>query len=1152
VEILEDEDTVKHYKKEGNFETAMAEVFEALASDSMSQLLRLKVLDGNDGNDVLQLKKNHNAFVAQANAHKRFHEYIFLIKAFYHLRVDGDIKQAERQFTIVHNKGQKDPAAEHYISGALLGLGICSYAQNKYQVALKYFADALTKNSGGCHASVRVAIASCFFKLGEYTKAREAVNNAIKMDMASADSFCMLALIEQADAIKNKNKRGEHQLRAYEYWCIAAELDPTCASAYLHQATYHISKWKSIGACEVLNQTWIRVDLSSMGTIEEHDRLLIGGKGSNYVKEFIPEEGNAMITLAHPLSEESVGQSIDVCVKEYGRVLALAGQARNCAKSPYVLSEVLYLEGRVCHERGDTDAAESKYEEALQKWKEMDLAAFALAKIKMSQDNRHRALELFQQVAKRNPDDKDTQAYICLLLAMQEGQVVAFEKLKEFAIDFEFEANLWLIQAELRHKKAQELGVALKCYTAALECVKDTGDHSMIAVILSNIAVLQEGAGKHGVALETMKASLVSYEKCANNDTAYPASFSNGEFEGVFYKWADSSCASVKRGKADSSFEFHGENPALQVGEIVKIDDVLHTIESTSKNGFIAYSPIDVFVVGASCSEGPKSELPLTRKISWKNFNSTTITVCYNYARILEENAKTSAATELYLSILKHNPALIEAYIRMSHISLSKGNTADAVSWACRGLSIDERNSDALVCLADLRARGAHKNDRMAADAIVNELLKSQDGDPRPLVLLGNMRFEDLKGADDEKVMKQCRKYFFTPLSKDPTNVYAANGLGMVCCEYEEYDVASEIFLRAKELGMTASEDINNNLANVHLIQGRVAEAEHLYQLNTKNGTKGSRTLKTGSIAYSSEMSACAQFKQKRHEDAVRTLLRGIHNEPVSRNNLLRFWYNIAHVRANKAHALILTKGVKTVRGVQEAIEEFDAARHLFTILAAEEVPSQHIHSVYNPSQAKQLATHAEGWLSKCETELQSVERTEQANRDERNRRNMDHQERVKKLEEEKASALAAIAEEKAAKERQVAEKQRRLDELKAGWQAAPVVTDKPKSKGKAAKGKDLPVEVAPYDSDDDLDIGSGFNISKKTVGEEEIDSDADDDIFGGGNKRAIESHADDAPSQKKKRVIDSDDEDAQFGDDAAMTAPPTKDVDDLFNSDED
>ena len=1171
VNILDDRDALAHYEEQPDFKLGMAEVHEALASDMMSQLLREQHSAGGASEErVLQLKRSHNAYMAKANEHEKYHGYHFLIKAFYHLRVDGNVTQAENQFRIMEKRAENSAKEARYLSGALIGLGITAYAAGKYQLALKSFGDGLAKNPD-CHAGVRVAIASCLFKLGEYKKSREAVMNALKLDASSADAYAMLALVEQADGARgDKAVRAQHLLQAYEYWRVVAELDPTYASAYVHQASFHLQRWQQRGAGEVLNQTWLRLDLASMGgaQLQARDRVLVSGV-ENAVKEFIPEDGSVMITLEHPLAEELVGQQVQVSSRSYAEVLAFLDTARSCTTRPHVLSECSYIEGCVEHERGDFDAAARCYEQALEQWKDMVLAASALAKVCLARGDSGRAQQLFQSVAKRSPDDKDTQAYLSLLRAQREGQTTEYEKVKGVALDFEFDAQLWLAQAELRHRKSGEQAVALKCYHAALECFKskgEGGDDMTLARLLDNIAALQQGAGKLGAALESSKAALRHAMSEADADadaSAAVASLTAVEFEGIFYKWAAAPAAQVTRGEADRSFAFHGvaaPTPALSEGDQVLVDDVLHTVQSAAPGGFTAYSPVDVFAVGSSSG----AQRALTLKERTGHFSTGTVTMCYNFARILEDSGCTVAATQLYNALIKQNPALIEAYLRLSNVSQNRGNVAGALSWACRGLAVDDRNVDALSTMAELRARGVTRADKQAADAIVNELLKSQDGDPRPLVLLGNMRFEDAKGAADERVMKQCRKYFFTPLSKDPTNVYAANGLGMVCCEYGEFDVASEIFLRAKELGLSASEDINNNLANAHLVQGRMAEAEHLYALNMRLMAKSGRALKPGSVAYCAEMSGCAQYRQKRHEEAVRTLLRGMHSEPLGRNNMLRFWFNIAHVRANKAHALITFKGLKSVRSVQDAIAEFDAARELFTALAEEDLPSSLIGTVYNPVQAKQNATLAESWLGKCDTELQDVERAEQANLEERERRNRGHQERMQRQAEEKAAAAAALTEARAAKERQAAEKQQRLNELKAGWQAAPVAADK----GKGGKAAASDPEVINYDSDEDIEVG-GMLSAKNETDPFADDSDDDDEIFGnGGNKRkasgigaaAVEGDSEGeaaaaGPSNKKlKRVEESDDEDALFGEETATQPQPSagsKEMDDLFNSDE-
>jgi RNA polymerase-associated protein CTR9 len=563
--------------------------------------------------------------------------------------------------------------------------------------------------------------------------------------------------------------------------------------------------------------------------------------------------------------------------------------------------------------------------------------------------------------------------------------------------------------------------------------------------------------------------------------------------------------------------------------------------------------------------------LPLRQKVLGHNFNSKTWTVCYNFARILEELGSADAASELYLALLEKNPAYLEVYLRMSTLSLNAGKNDAALSWVCRALTVDDRNVDVLVFKAELHAK-LQQYDQ--AEYICEDLFKIDHKDPRPALITANVHFQMLKNVKKSstdktflKEIKHSRKFFHDVMRKDLSNVYAANGIGMICAEYHEFDAASEIFLRAKELNMPFSEDINNNLANTRLIQGRTLEAEQLFQLNMRSMAKSVHNSETGKFATMSEATSYAQFKQKRYEDAVHTLLRGIHHDPVSKSNMLRFWFNIASVRGGQASATMQTKVKKTVRAVQEAIREFELSRDLFTALSGQELPTDTNTSVYNPAQAKAMANAAEKWLSLCDEELRSAQQLEQTTKDERDRRAAAHQERVSKQEEEKAKLLVALAEAKKEKQRIALEKQKRLEELKAGWTAPPPESKTKDKKGKAGKrahsddemqvSSSAGIQNGVYDSDSGDEGVSGGLLSGKRAEKDPFadDSDDDDEIFGSKRKAdTLSGTGGDGDADSKKAKKSGVIADSESDDEAPKPAAPQvdADVEDLFNSDDD
>ena len=64
--------------------------------------------------------------------------------------------------------------------------------------------------------------------------------------------------------------------------------------------------------------------------------------------------------------------------------------------------------------------------------------------------------------------------------------------------------------------------------------------------------------------------------------------------------------------------------------------------------------------------------------------------------------------------------------------------------------------------------------------------------------------------TNPERYIKDSYKFFHRVLLDEPSNVYAANGLGIVCAEKGEFDVAREIITRVSETVSYPS--INNSL----------------------------------------------------------------------------------------------------------------------------------------------------------------------------------------------------------------------------------------------------------------------------------------------------------------------------------------------------
>lgn len=754
----------------------------------------------------------------------------------------------------------------------------------------------------------------------------------------------------------------------------------------------------------------------------------------------------------------------------------------------------------------------------------------------MTQNAPEAALGAFERVLAKVPDDKETMAYVILLRGQVKQEKGNLDKVKEVAAGFLYEADLWLGQARLLQKESKDYGAALKCYKNAMECMEQKGI-PIDSVILSNVVVLYHSLGKLSQAINYMKRAIMvapssssssstpSASSASTSSSSSSTNFKNSDLEDIFYKWSnpiatleivDASNAPrgatipmqfiVKAWEAqeddDGMSVSHNLSHLLNVGDEIVINDIRHTVTSIRDdgNGFESISPLShLHTIAVSAGEEmlvdgdvstPPPSLHLRRKISTNKFHDDNLTLCYNFARILEDTGRSKAAAEIYVELVKQHPSFLECYLRLSRIDRDQGKFNEASVWLSRALAVSEDDPDANVCLGDLYARFSQWED---AKKCLEKICISYRHDPRSMLSLGNLYFENLNPSSTskyEKDLKQSYKFFHQVLADDKDNVYAAVGLGMVCAEKKEYDVAREVFTKAREAGMPHSEDICSNLAHVHLISGRLIDAEHLYQATLKT-LHHSKPEKAGAL---SECLAMAQYKHRRHDEALKTLLRSIHREP----NVLRSWYNVAVVRGDFAIRSMMKKS-KGVTEIQDAARELELAHKLYTFLSTTDI-SQTSKPHYDRNAASQHAAVCEKNLLAFEDVLQEAQRLEEERQQERIRQEEEHRARTQAKLEEKARQLEEQEAARRALQERALKKRMDFEEKKAEWatQAPPEGGGGKgrKTKGSAAgNGESQSSEYDFLGDEEDADLGAD-NIIDKTLAErnEEIDFGSDDD----------------------------------------------------------
>jgi tetratricopeptide (TPR) repeat protein len=221
------------------------------------------------------------------------------------------------------------------------------------------------------------------------------------------------------------------------------------------------------------------------------------------------------------------------------------------------------------------------------------------------------------------------------------------------------------------------------------------------------------------------------------------------------------------------------------------------------------------------------------------------------------------------------------------------------------------------------------------------------------MLSLGNLYFSYSANGKSESQLKESYKFFYHVLNENNSNAYAANGLGMVCYKKNELDVAREIFTKAREANVPKSEDICINLAHVYVLQGRLLDAERLYQATIKNISRIGRSF-SDKPAYLNECVANAQQKHGRMDESASSMWRAIHLNPTN----LRFWYNVAFVRMRHSSDLLARgEGGSTAAVLDDSRTGLYLAKKIFKNLCSAQHPqTQSKHGISARPYEKKLA----------------------------------------------------------------------------------------------------------------------------------------------------------------------------------------------------
>lgn len=561
-------------------------------------------------------------------------------------------------------------------------------------------------------------------------------------------------MLELIQARKDKNSRIISRQSSYEYLYLAHQIDGTNPLVLNLLANHSFHSWKRINLSEmdfemmIVEDTKLTISKQAVeylqqlsGILEIGNQLRFNGmfpsKSTVHLIVSIKESvvsGNDLLEITYtPSLSGSLNSRLkfplsvsEFEIKNLKQVVDDASKSLLHTSLPLIRTESYYLLGKVAHTQGNSSQAYDFYRLALKESPENVLAAFGAAQILFTRRDYKNALDLFEKVLKKYPDDKDTLAYIILLKGQLNEEVANFDKLKEIIPGFQFEIDVWLMQGQLYHKKVSngnDYGVALKCYLQAKEWFEQQ-DRPVPAHVLNNIAILYQLMMKYDKAIEFMQRALRSfsvtagtsdgvtignnYQRNLREDSLNSMLLNHADYEKAYFQWNTGKVSCHVSQHPDSCNHFilistHNadvpNSPSMMelfvVGEQIMINDMIWVVDDI-------ISPTEMFCstifrsksyrIGMT-DECRQSGFAVQQKLIYGNINDDTFSYSYNYARILEDSGNLFAAKHIYINLIYQHPSFVDSYMRLSIISRQLHHYEEALQWLHKAKNVFKGDS---------------------------------------------------------------------------------------------------------------------------------------------------------------------------------------------------------------------------------------------------------------------------------------------------------------------------------------------------------------------------------------------------------------------------------------------------------------------------
>lgn len=807
--------------------------------------------------------------------------------------------------------------------------------------ARKLFGEVIRRYPG-CPAEVRVGFGLCCYRLGETDRAKAAFQRALALNRGNRVALLALARAELSDAkpeeyLGTLDQVVRMQTAAY----VQGEKDPlalvSLATYYLHKwfplpadalKVGDGSDKVMVGASEGANGR--RVDF------ERGDLIRVGPVFTARVLEVVEEEvegeeeedGRTVVTTTLTLDRPFHGRGVATEAetedghpphyprlalyrKDFKQAMSLVDRAlaRPEDLCPVDLrGEALYLKARVVHQLDDFESALTYYQQACQICPDLAPAQFGYAQMLAAQSRtltlRDRkqeaaarlgeAVVALNRVLDKVPNDPEALTLLGLLLAEQHQDAPdkseALEKLRR-AVDLRPDVKeTWVALGQVHQREpGADLKEALRCQLEAEKLMLAHGE-PVPAALLSNIGALFQVKGEQQAARGYYRRALEAFATTGGTGLGdLEAQYLVEEQEirhasnAVFWRWEDVDGMTVKleTGSRRAAVVGNGVEglTGLKPGEHLRF-----RLGHGGREGFVSEvagedeeeegMSGDLLLKHAFFLPAPSGPVPVARKHSRGLLRQETLTTVFNLAMIHQEMGEFTAAEELFLAISKQYPSYVAAYVKLGLLAQSQGKGAEALVWLGKARALAPGNKEVAAICGKVEQDSGRRDQ---AQRVFEPLNK--EGDPYAMVALGNLYFmNSITVPDKAHHIGHARVYHTKVLKKEPKNLYAAHGLGLVLAEeFGKVDDARAVLQAVRERSGDKPDEILINIAHMFVAQGQRSAAIHCYETFLKKRPPAADGLHVRVL----EFVAHAHFLERGWEKALRAMLKGFHLEPT-------------------------------------------------------------------------------------------------------------------------------------------------------------------------------------------------------------------------------------------------------------------------------